>query len=299
MDASQRRTAVLVVNPGSRQGGALLEDAEGRFARAGLELVGVRETEGDPREAVGRAIGDGPDVVVVAGGDGTISSATGCFAHRDAVLGIVPTGTTNNFARTLGLPLEADAALRTIAEGDVARIDLGLAGDQHFANVAAAGISVDIAQTVPRPLKRVLGSAAYALTGAVQLVRHRPMTARLRSAGGAVVARTHQVIVANGRFHAGRLIDERADADDDRLIVFQLGDRRRLRLLRSLVLLALERPRTVTDRNSRSVRRALLTTDPPLDLELDGEVRARTPVEISVDLEALQVVVPRGAAGPG
>lgn len=294
MTDSSARTAVLVVNAGSRTGGDLLQDAERRFEAAGLRLLGVRRVEGDPRDEVDAAIADGPDVVVLVGGDGTVSSAVGRFAHRDAVLGVVPAGTTNNFARTLGMPLDPDEALRTIAEGDVVRIDLGLAGDQHFANVATAGISVDIAHTVPSPLKRVLGRAAYALTGAVQLVRHRPMLARLEGDGGPRSARTHQLIVANGRFHAGHLIDRRMNADDDRLIVFHLGDRRRLRLLRSLLLLAMERPRTVTDRNAVSVQRALLTTDPPQDLELDGEVRARTPVELSVDLEALRVVVPHG-----
>ncbi len=288
-----RRSAVLVVNPRSRRGARLLEGAEARFERAGLRLIGVRRIEDDLRAVVDAAIADGPDVVVLAGGDGTVSSAVGRFAHRDAVLGLVPTGTTNNFARSLGLPMDADAALALIARGVITDVDLGLAGDEHFANVATVGISVAVAQSVPPGLKKVLGRAAYGLTGLVALVRHRAVVTSLETERGVVAYRTHQLIVANGRFHGGMLIGDGIDPDDDRLVVFHLGDHRRLELLRSLLLMALGRPRTLTDVNSTSVQRARLTAVPPQDVELDGEVRARTPVDLSIDLEALKVVVPK------
>lgn len=287
------RSAALVVNPRSRRGAGLLDDAPARFAAAGLRLVAVHRAGDDPVAAVDAAIAEASDVVVVAGGDGTVSTAVGRFAHSAAVLGIVPTGTTNNFARSLGLPMDPDAALEVVARGVVTDVDLGLAGDQHFANVATVGISVDVAHHVPAGLKRVLGRGAYALTGLAALLRHRSIVAHLETEHGVLAYRTHQLVVANGRFHAGMLLGEGIDPDDDRLIVFHLGDRRRIELLRSLLLMALGRPRTLTRDTAADVRRARLITVPPQDVELDGEIRARTPLELRIDLEALRVVVPR------
>jgi diacylglycerol kinase family enzyme len=212
------------------------------------------------------------------------------------VLGIVPTGTTNNFARTLGLPLALDDALDVLTSGKVADVDLGTFDGQHFANVAALGISVSIARSVPDRLKRVLGRAAYGLEGVRYLLRHEAIEVTVETEQGSFSYGTHEVIVANGRFHAGTLIAPDLSADDDRLVVFHLGDRRRVALLRSLVLFALHRPRTLKEGNFVRVDRAGITAVPPQDLEVDGELRGRTPVEFGVDRNALKVMVPQDFA---
>ena len=101
------------------------------------------------------------------------------------------------------------------------------------------------------------------------------------------------LIVANGRFHGGVLIDPEERTDDGLLVVFHLGDRRRLALLRSLVLYALRRPRTLRSDNVNRVHRVELVATPDVDLECDGEVRARTPALLGIDARALKVMVPR------
>ena len=76
---------------------------------------------------------------MVGGGDGTLSQATHQLAHRDLCLGVLPLGTTNNFARSLGLPLHLPAALQILTEGKVADVDLGHVAGRHFANLTSLG----------------------------------------------------------------------------------------------------------------------------------------------------------------
>jgi YegS/Rv2252/BmrU family lipid kinase len=285
---------VLVVNPGSRSGDDLVKGAAALLEARGLSLAALHVVDGDAGETVDAALADGPDLLVLASGDGTLSQVVGRLAHRDTVLGVLPTGTTNNFARTLGIPVDLDGALDVLAGGTVADVDLGTLDGRHFANVAALGISVTIAQSVPDGLKRLLGRAAYALQGVRSLVQHRAIEVTVETDQGDFSYGTHELIVANGRFHAGTLIAADVSADDHHLVVFHLGDRRRAALLRSLVLFALHRPRTLREGNFVRVQRARVTATPPQPLEVDGELRGRTPVEFGVDREALKVLVPAG-----
>ena len=288
----QHRRAVLVVNPGSRSGDDLVTGAAALLEARGLTLTGLHVIDGDAGATVDAALADDPDLLVLASGDGTLSQMVGRLAHRDTVLGILPTGTTNNFARTLGIPVTVEGALDVLAEGKVADVDLGTIDGRHFANVAAIGISVSIAQSVSDRLKRVLGRAAYALEGVRCLVRHRAIEVTVDTDQGRFSYGTHELIVANGRFHAGTLIAPDLSADDHHLVIFHLGDRRRLALLRSLVLFARGQPRTLREGNFVRVQRARITATPAQDVEVDGEIRGRTPVEVGIDPEALRVLVP-------
>jgi diacylglycerol kinase (ATP) len=288
----QHRRAVLVVNPGSRSGDDLVTGAQALLEARGLTLTGLHVVDGDVGAAVDAALADDPDLLVLASGDGTLSQVVGRLAHRDTVLGILPTGTTNNFARTLGIPITVEEALDVLVSGKVADVDLGTLDGRHFANVAALGISVSIAQSVSDRLKRVLGRAAYALEGVRCLVRHHAIEVTVDTDQGRFSYGTHELIIANGRFHAGTLIAPDLSADDHHLVIFHLGDRRRLALLRSLVLFARGQPRTLREGNFVRVQRARITATPPQDLEVDGELRGRTPVEVGIDRKALRVLVP-------
>jgi YegS/Rv2252/BmrU family lipid kinase len=291
--AAGSREVILLVNPGSRTGDDLLENAADRLAAHGLALRRLHAIDGDLEEAVRAAVDEQPDLVVIASGDGALSQAVGAFAHRDVVLGVLPTGTTNNFARTLGIPLDLDGALRVLAEGVVTEVDLGTVGNRHFANVVSLGIAVDIAEHVSPPLKRITGRGAYALSGVRALFRHQAFDVTLETDEGPLRYSTHELVVANGRFHSGVLIHEDVGPDDHRLLVFHLGDRTRLALLRSLILFAVRRPRALREGNFVRVRSARLATTPPQTLEVDGETDRSTPTDLGIDRNALKVVVPR------
>lgn len=287
------RTA-LVVNVRSRRGRRHFAEVRERLQAAGLDLMAVWQVS-DPADlprSLASAASCGADLVVVGGGDGTLSEASHQLAHRDVCLGVLPLGTTNNFARSLGLPLNLSQALGTFTEGKVADVDLGHAAGRHFANLTSLGVSVLVAEHVPHRLKRILGRAAYPLTALVLLPRHQPFSARLRVDGKVHELATHQLNIANGSFHAGRAIAADAGIDDRLLVVYRLGDANRLRLTAATVRQAVLGPyRPLARTPFLTADKLSLETDPPLDLDIDGEIRGRTPVEISLEANALRVMV--------
>ena len=286
--------AALVVNVRSRRGRRHFAEVRERLQAAGLDLMAVWPVTDsiDLPHRLASAAGCGADLVVVGGGDGTLSEASHQLAHRDVCLGVLPLGTTNNFARSLGLPLNLPEALRTLTGGKVADVDLGHAAGRHFANLTSLGVSVLVAEHVPHGLKRLLGRAAYPLTALALLPRHQPFHARLRVDGELYELATHQLNIANGSFHAGRAIAADAGVDDRLLVVYRLGDANRLRLTAATVRQAVLGPyRPLARTPFLTTDKLWLETDPPLDLDIDGEIRGRTPVQITLEPNALRVMV--------
>jgi diacylglycerol kinase (ATP) len=293
----QHRRAALVVNTRSRRGKRLYPAVAARLQAAGFDLLGSFPAARPGRLAasLAAAIDLQPDLLIVGGGDGSISEAARRLAYRDIALGILPLGTTNNFARTLGIPLTVAGAAGVLTTGKVADVDLGRAGDTIFANLVSAGLSAHVAATVPHHLKRLLGRAAYPVTALAGLPRHRPFRATITAGDRHYTLDTHQLNIANGSFHAGRPITGDASADDRLLLVYRLGGPRRLGLLSATVRHAvLGARRTLTEPAFLAASELWLHTDPPLPLDVDGEIAGHTPARIALAPEALRVMVAPG-----
>src|SRR5688500_10192567 len=112
--------------------------------------------------AVKQAVRKAP-MVIVGGGDGSLSSAVDFFIGKETVLAVLPLGTANSFARTLGIPLDLDGAIEVIADGKARKIDVGCINGDYFLNAAALGLAPKVAETVPSGLKRRLGRLGYLL----------------------------------------------------------------------------------------------------------------------------------------
>ena len=118
---------------------------------------------------------------VVGGGDGTINAAAFGVIEAGLPLGILPMGTANDLARTLGIPSDIDGAARFIADGNTRRIDLGLVNGEPFFNVASLGLSAELAQKLTRDIKRRFGRLGYALVALNVLAHARPFRATIAS----------------------------------------------------------------------------------------------------------------------
>lgn len=291
----EQRRAVLVVNTGSRRGRQRYQRARSRIIEAGFTLLAAYPVD-RPAELPGRlatAIDLGPDLLVAGGGDGTIGTAARLLAHRDIALGLLPLGTTNNFARTVGIPLDLDDAVAALRHGKVIDVDLGRAGNTLFTNHVGVGLSADVMRTAPRPLKRAAGRLAYPITALALLTRHRPLRATVRANGRTHEFVTHQLYVANGGFHAGRPITADAHADDRLLVAYPVGGPTRLQLLRETARNAASgRRRTLGDDPFLAVRELWVDTDRPARVEVDGEPSGQTPMRVSLDANALRLMAP-------
>jgi diacylglycerol kinase (ATP) len=297
-DIRRERRAALVVNARSRRGRQLYAEAHARLLAAGFELLGSYAVDrpGELEKSLNAALAHHPDLLVAGGGDGTISTAGRMLAHRDVALGLLPLGTTNNFARTVGIPPDLDEAVATLVDGRVIDVDLGIAGDMPFTNHVGAGLSAEIMINVPSRLKRVIGRIAYPLTALGLLTRHRPLRVTVRADGREIVFTTHQVYVANGGFHAGRPITADAHADDRLLVAYPVGGASKLELVRETARNALTgHRRTLREQPFLAVGELWLETDRPAHVEVDGEPCGATPLRVAVDANALRIMAPPGS----
>jgi diacylglycerol kinase (ATP) len=296
----QRRRAVLVVNARSRRGARLYQAASRELEAAGFELLGsfaVRRP-GQLEASMIAALDLEPDLLIAGGGDGTLSLVARHLAYRDVALGIVPLGTTNNFARTLDIPLTVAGAVGLLARGKVADVDLGQVNGTFFANLVSVGLSGHVAATVRHDLKRLLGRAAYPLTALARLPRHRPFRAVITVGGAGGQERammTHQLNIANGSFHGGRPITGDASADDRLLLAYSLGGGSRPALIGATTRHVLTGARrTHAEPAFLATRELWLRTEPPLPLDIDGEIQGETPARITLAPNALRVIVDPG-----
>ncbi|WP_318616399.1 diacylglycerol kinase [Sporosarcina sp. YIM B06819] len=139
-----------------------------QFEMAGYETSCHATTgEGDATEAAKQAVERGFDLVVAAGGDGTLNEVVAGVSSFDKrpTIGLIPTGTTNDFARALRIPRDIDAAVDIIVRGETIPVDVGLMNDRHFINIAGGGRMTELTYDVPSKLKTVLGQLAYYLKG--------------------------------------------------------------------------------------------------------------------------------------
>jgi len=300
--------AVLVINARSRRGRRLYSTARRRLEEAGLEFAQVFPvTEPDRLNDLFKdVLALDPDLVVVGGGDGTVAEAVGHLAHRDIALGILPLGTTNNFARSLELPVDLKGAVGVLRDGKVADVDVGHVeaeppspggahhdGGHIFANMVSIGLSVHVAEQVPHDLKRFIGRGAYAVTAARLLPRHEAFRATITIDGETHEMATHQLNVANGAHHSGQRIARDASPDDRLLAVYRLGDEHRLRLASATARHVLTGQwRSLNEDAFLTTDHVHIATDPPLNVDVDGEVKGRTPVSVRLLGNALRVIVP-------
>lgn len=294
-DIHRHRRAALVVNARSRRGRRHYDRTLARLRAAGFDLLGTFPVDrpGQLERSLAEAVDLGPDLLVAGGGDGTLSTAARLLAHRDLALGLLPLGTTNNFARTVGVPLDLDDAVDVLSRGKVIDVDLGLAGDTPFANHVGVGLSADTMLRTPPRLKRAVGRLAYPLTALALITRHRPLRATVRAGGVAHEFVTHQLLVANGGFHAGRRITADADADDRLLVAYPVGGPTRRGLLRDTVRnVATGHRRTLGDEPFLAVGELWLETDRPARVEVDGELCGHTPIRLGLAANALRVMAP-------
>ena len=226
--ARDARSAAVVINAGSRRGAShdLAVDA---MRKAGVPISAVHHvlSGADLAGTLDRVLADGHDLVVVGGGDGTVSYAAGRVAGTNVMLGVLPLGTANDFARTLEIPNNLAEACATVAEGKVVDIDLGRANGEPFLNVASVGLSVAVTEALSPRLKRYLGPLAYSIATLRAYARHKPFRARLEFPEGdhepLELDDLLQVAVGNGRHYGGgNTVSPTAGIDDHILDIYAI-----------------------------------------------------------------------------
>ncbi|HEU4705527.1 MAG TPA: diacylglycerol kinase family protein [Sphingomicrobium sp.] len=288
------RQAILVVNAASRSGADAFAEARDKLTAAGIELLDAKAVK-NPKtidSAVKQAIKRAP-MVIVGGGDGSLSSVVDFFIGKPAVLAVLPLGTANSFARTLEIPLDLDGAIGVIASGEARKIDVGCIDGDYFLNAAALGLAPKVAESVPHGLKRRLGRLGYLIWAGWSAANFNAF--RLKVDDGRRVHRlwATEVRIANGRFHGGMELIESADVESGEIVVQAVRGRSVVGLGWSYLASALKlEARHVTVREFRG-RKLIVSTRPPLQVSIDGELGRTTPLAVSALPDAVTVAAPR------
>ncbi|SFE26564.1 diacylglycerol kinase [Lentibacillus persicus] len=157
-----------------------------RFEVAGFETSAHATTcEGDATKAAETAVERRFDLVVAAGGDGTINEIINGLAEQEhrPKLGIIPTGTTNDFARALCIPKDIDRAVDVILDGQSMLLDIGRVNGHYFMNIAGGGKLTELTYDVPSKLKTMLGHLAYYVKGIEMLPSLKPIRTTIKYDG--------------------------------------------------------------------------------------------------------------------
>jgi YegS/Rv2252/BmrU family lipid kinase len=244
------------------------------------------------RDAVQR----GRTMIVAGGGDGTINAVSSAVAGTETVLGVLPLGTWNHFAKDLGIPAEPEAAVRTLVTGSVRTVDVGEVNGRVFVNNSALGLYPEIVRQ--REKQQKLGASKWLAAGwavARALVRYRLLTVRVTSDGRQLLRTTPIVFVGNNPYAMeGLEFGGRSRLDSGELCMVIPHDKSRLKLL-WLTLRALlgQRHRDedfdivlTTELSIESRRRNIHVT-------LDGEITSmKPPLRYRIRPGALRVIVP-------
>ena len=288
------RDAALIVNVHSRKGEALFAQAREKLEEAGLRLVAAHAVHDPERlqETVREAVSNGAPMVIVGGGDGSLSGTVDELVGKDCVFGVLPLGTANSFARTLGIPLDLEGAVDVIARGRRRRIDLGVIDHDYFVNAASLGLSPMIGKTVPHKLKRYLGRIGYLLWAVKCSIGFRAF--RLMIDDGKAERRmwSTEVRILNGPYHGGVELSDRADVDSGELVVQAVVGRSHARLAwdwYAKFFKLRDRDAQTEEFRGKSFR---IETLPRQRISIEGEVVATTPVTARVAAGAIDVAVP-------
>ena len=290
------RRVVVLMNAGSGTGHdeALVRRVSALFAQAGIEAQ-VQLAQGAAlADALKAAVAQQPDIVVAAGGDGTVSAVGGALAGTAIALGVLPLGTLNHFAKYMKLPLTLEAAVAAIAQGATTHDDVGEVNGRVFLNNSSLGLYRDVVRDRERQQKRLGRGKWLALLWAslVALRRLGFMSVRLSVDGQLWRRRTPFVFIGNNAYTMeGFAIGERAALDGGCLSLYVAQRPGRLRLLQLALFGLLGRLRQARDFDALLAPEIVVDSGHhQLRVAVDGEVTVmQTPLHYRIRPRDLRV----------
>ncbi len=284
----------LIFNPKARsqKGGRVLRflmDHAGRFAMYGTNHAG------EARELAARFAERGEPVVIAAGGDGTLNEVVSGLAGSSTVLGVLPAGTMNVFAREMGIPYDSlERAFSVIEAGFVREVDLFEANGSPFVQMAGVGFDAQVIEETTWESKKMLGPLAY-LLAAVKVLGERPPKMEITLADG----RREEgvaVLAGNGSLYGGQFrFFRNADNSDSKLDVLiykEAGYKLVLDSLRGLALGGIDLMASTSYYQTESFT---VRSESEMPVEVDGEWIGRfSEVRFKETASRLHVLAPEG-----
>lgn len=261
--------------------------AEIECVRPGTDLI----------SSVKRVVAGGADIVVAGGGDGTVSAVASCLVGTDTLMGVLPMGTLNHFAKDLGIPLGEDDAVANIAYGRAQSVDVGEVNARTFINNSSLGLYPDIVRERERRQRRLgYGKWRALLEASIAAARRYPLLSlQIDLAGKVYERRTPFVFVGNNQYTMeGFDIGERPSLDEGKLALYVTQRTGRFGLLHLAMLALFRRLDQARDFDAVCTQEFTVNSHHRvLQVATDGEVATmETPLRYRVRPGALRVIGP-------
>jgi diacylglycerol kinase (ATP) len=277
-----------------------LDDVVARLARlpdAEIRLTGRR---GSGARFASTAIRKGRDVIIAAGGDGTLNEVINGIGENlgNARVGLIPLGTGNDFARTIGVPTDLDDAIDVIAAGETRAVDLvRVTSDavRYFVNVSAGGFSGLVDEKLTPKMKKTWGPLAYLRSAAAALSELRAYRTTLAFDNSeSLTLDLYNVVVANGRYvGGGTLIAPEASVDDGLLDIVLIPQRPATELALLAAQVAMGTHLTSDAIVFRRAAKLTVNSKPGMWFNVDGELVGNEPARFEILPRALRFIAPK------
>ncbi|ASC73138.1 Methylglyoxal synthase [Halomicronema hongdechloris C2206] len=302
---NKARVGHLIFNPVAGQGNpdndlALIS----RLLEPQIQLnVIYTDPDRDLTQQVQMALEQGTDLIIAAGGDGTVSVVAGGLAETTTPLGVIPRGTANAFAVALGIPTNLQDACATILAGSTRLIDVARCNGKAMVLLAGIGFEANMVERANRDLKARLGPLAYILAGMQQVGGVEPFQASVEMDNKSTEVTTGAITVANAAPPTSVLAQGFGQVMfDDGLLDVTISTSKSplqsINALTSLFTSALVNTPSDHDEITRlRTRRIRIDTDPPQKVVVDGDIFGMTPVDIECISQGLTVLAPLSTIG--
>ncbi|EFU43607.1 diacylglycerol kinase catalytic region [Paenibacillus vortex V453] len=259
------------------------------------ELVLYQTFKPGEGEAVCRDQGGTYDLILIMGGDGSVHECVNGIATLDhpPLVGILPVGTCNDFARSMNLPVELALAADELMKGHVRELDIGMAQGRVFTNFFGVGLITDTSENINPDLKGKLGKLSYFISMLQTVRAAEPFSYSLEYDGHTSEGEAVMIYISNGRYLGTRplpfTLDSLCDGLLDVLIIREAG----LPLLKELLSRKVEGEWKPANESIEYVKAASvkLTTAKPMKADTDGEVYMEAPADVSVRPRGLRFLV--------
>ncbi|MDE5068712.1 MAG: lipid kinase [Trichodesmium sp. St16_bin4-tuft] len=290
----ESKKALLLVNFHARKAKKNLHLALTYLQNFGLEIIYKKVEFPQDFNYFIQSYKNQVNLIIIGGGDGTLNLAIDALVKTGLPLGILPLGTANDLARTLGIPISLFEACRVIATGKKRYIDLGLVNGKYFFNVASIGLSVDITNHLTKEAKLRWGVLAYAIAAIKMILQSHPFTAEISCNGESRIVKTLQVAVGNGRHYGGGMtIAHDATIDNQRLDLYSLEVKYCWQFVGILPSIWQGKYQESFGFRSLSASFINVYTRKPHPINTDGEIVTYTPAYFQIVPLALAVIVPK------
>jgi len=298
MTSVKRKQFLLLSNPHSRRGASIVAPATEALNAAGIDVTPLQTKKAGDISAAIIEQAKGAQGVIVAGGDGTMNAAAEALVKTGLPLGVLPSGTANDLARTLGIPEDPRKAAAIIASGHTRRIDLGSANGHYFFNVATIGLAADLAGKLTKQSKKRFGRLSYAIAAFKVLKEARPFTAEIINKGEVTRVKTLQIGIGNGRFYGGGMaVESSALINDGHLDLYSLEIDEVWKLALLLRKFRLGQHGLWEEVRTQRCTEFEVKTRRPQPVNLDGELKTHTPAHFEIHPKAVTVFAPEAEAG--